>query len=223
MSAADATPEQPAETVGETDGMSERTARYILTTVGALGAWGLVAAFPWVAYVIVGAGLTIGCQRCQAWRTARREAADEAPQTAEETADAPGPDVAAALRDLAPEGGSGVLLTRLRDHLELPADRTGTKAIKALLDEAGIPTRAGVRTPHGSGPGVHRDDIPPPPPAEADTPVGGCSCRSDANTNANNGPEKGGGEGIRVEPIGDTGHLIVRHPADAARRHTIRT
>ncbi|MEV2203716.1 hypothetical protein AB0E11_27670 [Streptomyces fradiae] len=218
MSAPDATPEQPAETVGETDGMSERTARYILTTVGALGAWGLVAAFPWVAYVIVGAGLTIGCQRCQAWRTARREAADEAPQTAEETADAPGPDVAAALRDLAQEGGSGVLLTRLRDYL----GATDTKTVKGLLDEARIPTRAGVRTPHGSGPGVHRDDIPPPPPTDETTPVGRCSCRSDANTNTNNGPEKGGGEGIRVERIGQSGH-VIRHPADAARRHTIPT
>ncbi|KUH38398.1 hypothetical protein ATE80_13090 [Streptomyces kanasensis] len=207
-----------AEGPGESGGMSERTARYILLGVGALAAWGLVVAFPWVAYVIVGAGLTIGCQRCQAWRAARREAADEAPQAAEQTTDVPGPDVAGALRELAKEGGSGVLLTRLRDYL----DATDTKTVKALLDEASIPTRAGVRTPHGSGPGVHRDDIPPALPADEGAQEGRCSCRSEANANANNAPESDPREGIRVEPIGDTGHLIVRHPADATRHHAIR-
>ncbi|URM90403.1 hypothetical protein LUW75_10805 [Streptomyces sp. MRC013] len=215
-------PADTLETAGEPTMAARAAGGCVIGALSIGGAALIVRTAPETAYVIVGSMLTVGWQRGRAWHTGRRDAADEAPQPADETADAPGPDVADALRTLAAEGGSGVLLTRLRDHLGLPADRAGTKTVKALLDEVPIPTRAGVRTPHGSGPGVHRDDIPPPPPDEADTPVGGCLCRSDANTNANNTPEKGAGEGIRVEPIGN-GHHIVRHPADTARHHTTRT
>ncbi|WP_236241146.1 hypothetical protein [Streptomyces sp. CC228A] len=186
--------------------------------IGTLGigtaAW-IVRTAPETAYVVVGAMLTVGWQRAHAWHDRRRQAADDSPQAPEEPADPPAPDIAAALRNLAQEGGSGVLLTRLRDYLGAP----DTKTIKALLDAAGIPTRAGVRTVHGSGPGVHRDDIPPAPPTSDSTHADGCCCRSGANTNANNTPQADPREGIRVERIGASGH-IIRDPADTTRHHT---
>ncbi|MGC0418360.1 hypothetical protein [Embleya sp. AB8] len=55
--------------------------------------------------------------------------------------------------------GRGVLLTALRDDLQLPH----TRQVKQALDEAGIRWRAGVRTAAGSGPGVHASDVPPLP------------------------------------------------------------
>ncbi|WTW95442.1 hypothetical protein OG216_19565 [Streptomycetaceae bacterium NBC_01309] len=92
-------------------------------------------------------------------------------------------DVIRALHDLV-EHGRGVLHTTLAKHLGL-AD---TKAVKRLLDAAEIPYRGGVRAAGGNGPGVHREDFPAlpldPDPRHGD----GCSRRSTANANANNGP-----------------------------------
>lgn len=68
--------------------------------------------------------------------------------------------VVRALHELV-EGGSGVLHTTLARRLQLPH----TRAVKAVLDEAEIAYRPGVRSVEGNGPGVHRDDFPPLPPA----------------------------------------------------------
>ncbi|MCM1964878.1 hypothetical protein [Streptomyces sp. G1] len=64
-------------------------------------------------------------------------------------------------------GGSGVLLTTLRDHLSLPS----TRALTEALAEAGIRWREGVRSPAGNSRGIHRADAPPLPPAQ-ETPMG---------------------------------------------------
>ncbi|AKN71239.1 hypothetical protein QR97_16780 [Streptomyces sp. PBH53] len=184
--------------------MSERTARFVLLAVLLLAMWGIVAALPETAYVIIGVLGTLGVQRARAWRNARRTQ----PVVAEEAT----PDVVAALHRLV-GNDRGVLLTRLRDDL----GAADTKTVRALLDAAGIPIRAGVRTRAGNGPGVHTDDIPTPPPA----PVDGCCCSSDANTNANSGSERGAEEGLRVERIGQSGY-ILRDPADTVRHHTVR-
>ncbi|GGZ23612.1 hypothetical protein GCM10010387_16010 [Streptomyces inusitatus] len=89
------------------------------------------------------------------------------------------------------QGGSGVLHTTLRAHLSLP----DTRAVKGLLDEAGIPYRAGVRSPAGNGPGIHHHDFPPLPPAQ-DPPQGDVVVAGQAaNTNTNNtanAPAEGG-------------------------------
>jgi hypothetical protein len=202
MSAA-STETEPAE-VGERGEMSERAARLVLLVVLLLAMWGIVAALPESAYVVIGVLATLGVQRVQAWRAGRREkSADD---------EEPGPDVTAALHRLVGDD-RGVLLTRLRDDL----GAADTKTVRALLDEAGVRVRAGVRTRAGNGPGVHADDIPAPPPTSED----GCCCRSDANANANNGHGGEPGEGLRVERIGQSAR-IWRDPAEPARHHTAR-
>jgi hypothetical protein len=205
MSATEAEPAEQAAEAGEPDGMSERAARLVLLAVLLLAMWGIVVALPETAYVVIGVLATLGWQRVQAWRAGRRE--DTAPDAKE-----PGPDVTAALHRLVGDD-RGVLLTRLREDL----GAADTKTVRALLDEAGIRVRAGVRTRAGNGPGVHADDIPAPPP----TPDDGCCCRSDANANANNGPEGEGQEGLRKEHIGQSAR-IWRDPAEPARHHTVR-
>jgi hypothetical protein len=49
----------------------------------------------------------------------------------------------------------GVLLTTIRACLKLES----TRAVRELLDRAGITVRPSVRTAKGNGPGVHRYDV----------------------------------------------------------------
>ncbi|MDI9836252.1 hypothetical protein [Streptomyces sp. KAU_LT] len=128
-------------------------------------------------------------------RTARPEqsAGESTPAPGQDPADTPeataeGPveqapappsreDIATALHGLVGEG-RGVLLTTLRQALDLP----DTRAVRELLDGAGIRVRAGVRTVAGNGPGVHTSDFPPlPSPQE-----GGSDLRCWPTANANN-------------------------------------
>ncbi|MBT2508832.1 hypothetical protein J7I98_23680 [Streptomyces sp. ISL-98] len=203
------TDEQPD--TDEPQGMSERTARVLLTGVLLLAMWGVVAALPEMAYVVVGIASTLGWQRCRTWREARGKGAKE--QDKEQLVD-----VVAHLRALG-VGGGHVLLT----HLQAAAGLPDTKTVRALLDKAGVQVRAGVRTAQGNGPGVHQDDIPP----LTSSPVGGacgggCLCSSGANANANNADESGPEKGFRVEAIGQAG-TVVHDPSEAHRRHTLRT
>ena len=131
--------------------------------------------------------------------------AEEQPQEAEPV------DIVAALHQLG-EGGQHVRLTQLQDATGLP----DTKTVRALLDDAGVPVRAGVRAGGKNGPGVHHDDFPP----LDRSPSEGCLCRSGANANANNSAGEGGGEGLRVEAIGQAG-TVVHTPAEASRHHRI--
>ncbi|WP_158688555.1 hypothetical protein [Streptomyces pseudogriseolus] len=87
-------------------------------------------------------------------------------------------DVSRALHDLVGPG-RGVLLTALRDRLRLP----DTKAVREVLAQHSIPTRPGVRTQAGNGPGVHRDDFPAPPPSPAAPPVGDVVAGQRTNNN----------------------------------------
>ncbi|WP_433406940.1 hypothetical protein [Streptomyces sp. CA-146814] len=103
----------------------------------------------------------------------------------------PGPDpadMADIVRELGT--GTGVLLTRLAAQLQDEYEGTTwtTKHVRALLAGAQVRVREGVRvTGVGNGPGVHRDDVPPPlSPAPFGPPVGGVGAGQDANTNANN-------------------------------------
>lgn len=79
-------------------------------------------------------------------------------------------------------GGKGVLLTTVQKALNLP----DTRAVKRVLEGAGIRWRDGVRTTAGNGPGVHPSDIPPLPPAPATPQGSGVGAGQDANANANN-------------------------------------
>ena len=212
MSAGEQEPEagvEEEESAGEPRQMSDRTAKAILLAVGALAAWGILVAAPWIAYVVVGILLDRGWQKIRAWRAVRQD--DAAPEVPEV-----GPllDVVAELQALGRHGNS-VLLTELRDALGV-AD---TKVVKQLLDEEGIPWKP-VRTPNGNGPGVHKDAVPAVFSPAADSHGEGCCCRSGGNGNGDNGGGEGAGEGFRVVRIGTDGK-IVYDPKETVRHHKV--
>ncbi|MFF4146960.1 hypothetical protein ACFY0A_37805 [Streptomyces sp. NPDC001698] len=123
--------------------------------------------------------------------TAPAEAVAEAPEQAPEP---PSLEVVTrALHALVGEG-RGVLLTTLRQHLGL-AD---TRAVRGVLDGAGIRVRPGVRTAAGNGPGVHRQDFPPCLSASGPAQESPLLQVNGANANANN-TERGAREGLRVD------------------------
>lgn len=202
---ADEATEQPA---GEEQGSRLAGGCVAVALVGG-GLFALVQAVPESAYVLIGAAGTVGVQRARAWNARRRE------PTAEEK-QAPAVDIGEHLRTLA-DGGQNVLLTQIQKRAELP----DTKAVRALLDAAGIRVRSGVRTPAGNGPGVHHEDVPPLPSPDSGAPSGRCLCSSGANANTNNDPASGAREGVRVEPIGQAGARII-DPNEARRWHEVR-
>lgn len=157
------------------------------------------------------------------------EAAEQAPDEAAEEASAepPAPPsrevISGALHGLVGEG-RGVLLTTLCQHLSLPH----TRAVREVLDGAGIRVRPGVRTAAGNGPGVHLSDFPPPPlspdPAQGTGVVAGESANANAN-NAESGPQEGLGAGgtywpegkdyhFEPDPSNPHGTVIVYHRGD---------
>lgn len=124
--------------------------------------------------------------------------------------DSPQPDpqdVLDLVRDVIGDG-RGVLLTGLCGPLRAPS----TKAVREVLAGADIRVREGVRTGGGNGPGVHRDDLPTPPPPLDGHPGGGVAAGERANTNANSG--------LRVESR--EGMTIINDPADRYRTHTLK-
>ncbi|MFK0063393.1 hypothetical protein ACIQTN_29710 [Streptomyces werraensis] len=150
------------------------------------------------------------------------EDAEEAPTEA--AAEPPAPPsreaIAGALHHLY-RGGSGVLLTTLRQHLSLPH----TRAVREVLGGAGIRVREGVRTPGGNGPGVHTHDFPPLPPSPGPSP-GDVVCAGESTNNNNANAESGPQEGLRADgsywppgrdyhfepdPTNPHGTLIIRH------------
>ncbi|MFI8300006.1 hypothetical protein ACIGCZ_29180 [Streptomyces nigra] len=205
--------EEPAEQIEEPeeeeDDEPSRAAKAAVIVILAVILWRVVAALPELAYVIVGILGTLGWQQLQARRAARTEANEAKEEAAT-------PDVGEALRRLIGDG-NGVLLTRLQRDLKLP----NTKAVKALLEDAGIEWKAGVRTPHGNGPGVHKTAIPPALSPAEHSHGDGCCCRSGANANANGGGGEGAGEGIRVEHIGHSGQILRGTPTQRSEAQAI--
>lgn len=198
-----------AEPAGEPRQMSERTAKAILLIIAFGAIWGIVRVVPYVAYFVAGILTCRGWQKTRGW-IGRRQTSGDAESEAAEV------DVVEVLQLLA-RGGRSVLLTELRDEI----GAADTKVVKALLDEAGVRWREGVRTPAGNGPGVYHDDVPPLSPVGGGAHEGRCSCRSTANANANNADSDPPGEGLRVVPIGQAG-TVVHDPADAVRHHKVR-
>lgn len=109
--------------------------------------------------------------------------------------------------------GTSVLLTRLAADLaaQHPDWDPSTKAVRALLAEAGIRVREGVRTPGGNGPGVHHEDAPAPLPSPGAAPEAGVVANVGAgqstNANANNVEEW----------VGSAGFIMRAHSDDPAR------
>ena len=200
------TAEQAVETPAEAEvEQPSRLAGGCVLAIAAAAAGGAVYAVPELGYTVAGLCAATVYRRARGWLAGRSETAEQ-PDEAEPV------DVVAVLHELSAGRTGHVRLTQLQEATGLP----DTKAVRALLDEAGVPVRSGVRAGGKNGPGVHTDDIPPlSAPHEA-----GCLCRSGANTNANNGPGGGPGEELRVEAIGHAGTL-VRDPADAYRHETI--
>lgn len=127
------------------------------------------------------------------------EAADDSPDEAAEEAAAeppapPSPETLARALHHLYRGGSGVLLTTLRQHLSLPH----TRAVREVLGGAGIRVREGVRTPGGNGPGVHRADMPPPPPSPDPSP-GDVVCAGQEPTTTTPTPGEGPQKGLRAD------------------------
>jgi hypothetical protein len=185
--------------------------------VATAAAGSVVYAAPEVGYFVAGLLATGTVRRARGWLDGRRTPADEDEETEEPE---PEPvDIAEHLRTLG-TGGRHVLLTTLAKEAGLP----DTKAVRALLEEAGVRVR-GVRGlkadgQEGNGPGVHMADIPGAPLPDDAPPVGRCLCSSAANANTNNAGGEGPGEGFRVEHIGQAG-AVVHDPAEAHRRHQV--
>ncbi|MCL6734398.1 hypothetical protein [Streptomyces neyagawaensis] len=195
-------------TGGEAEGSSRIAggcAVVILAGLGVLVLKAVVTAAPYIAYFVVGILCTIGWQKARARLGRHRNSEGEE--------EAPAPDVGEALRRLIGDD-KGVLLTTLRDDLKLP----DTKAVKALLDEAGIPWKAG-RTREGNGPSVRREHIPAAPSPAAETHGDGCCCRSGDNSNSDNAEDGTPEEGLHVEAIGNGGTVMYRHRRRSSRRH----
>ncbi|MFD6968364.1 hypothetical protein [Streptomyces sp. NPDC059949] len=178
---------EPLPAVDDAGEGGNRAAGGCVLAVVLAGAGGVAYAAPEAAYFVTGLLAAAGVRRARAWVAARRAVGEE--QDEEPI------DIVAALQGLA-EGGEHVRLTQLQQAAGLP----DTKAVRALLDEAGIPVRPGVRAGGKNGPGVHRDDVPPLPAPASGAPSGGCLCSSAANTNANN---------VRVDRVGDGAQITV--------------
>ncbi|MGW6418830.1 hypothetical protein [Streptomyces sp. NPDC055055] len=207
MTTIEETPETPVE---ESQGTS-RAAGGCVLVIGLGIAGGAVVAVPELGYTVAGALAVVGAGKARTWAAGRRQTYNGEQVVDDADVDEP-VDIVAVLQHLG-HGGDHVRLTQLQEASGLP----DTKAVRALLDEAGIPFRKGVRTPGGNGPGVHADDIPPLDAAPSD----GCLCRSGANTNANNdgeGPEKG----FRVEHTGQAGITVYDLSETHSRRHATR-
>ncbi|MFF4388559.1 hypothetical protein ACFY0G_17530 [Streptomyces sp. NPDC001552] len=85
-------------------------------------------------------------------------------------------------------GGSGVLLTTLRNHLGVADPRT----LKEALAEAGIRWRDGVRCTAGNSAGIHCDDAPPLPSLQEDPQEVEKAQVSGTNNGPNNNPNNTG-------------------------------
>jgi hypothetical protein len=186
-----------ADGPGERDGMSDRTARAILTVV-ALGAmWGIVAVLPETAYVIVGVLCTHGWQQARRWLTQRRsDPADE-----DQAQDDDREPLAETMHRLA---DPHVFLADLADARGLSMDVT-----RALLEALGIRVRRAVRCGTRTGVGVHKDDLPPLPRPDDTPPVAGVDLQQQHNQQGS----------VRVERT--EGGLIIYDLSETNRRHTV--
>lgn len=186
---------------------SSRAAGGCVLIMGLAAAGGVAYAVPESAYFVAGLLTTTAFRKGRVLVARYRRTSDE-PDAAETV------DIVEVLRGLASDG-QHARLTQLAEAAGLPDTRT----VRTLLHEAGIPVRPGVRSGGKNGPGVHHDDVPPLSGGGSGAPSGGCLCSSGANTNANNTPSEGAEEGLRVEPIGQSGS-VVRVPGER-RAYTV--
>ncbi|MFG2903683.1 hypothetical protein ACGF13_01255 [Kitasatospora sp. NPDC048286] len=115
--------------------------------------------------------------------------------------------------------GTHVALTAVTAHLAAahPRWERSGKATKALLTQAGIRYRDGVRVNGISVPGIHHDDVPPLPSPSESAPDGVVVAGQSNNNNHNNAREWTTREGfvMRTDPDNPARTIIV-NPAPAA-------
>ncbi|WP_441251475.1 hypothetical protein [Kitasatospora sp. McL0602] len=168
------------------------------------------------------AALVLGQQDAENTATEATEEAEEAPAEASAPT-GPTPAQTHALTASLTAGGESVLLTRIASRLASshPGWTPARGAVRALLTEAGVPVREGVRTPDGNGPGVHHQDVPPLPSPAAATPGGPVVANvgpgQSANANTNNSSERITREGfvVRADPD-NPARTVVLGKLDAA-------
>lgn len=195
--------------------MSEWTAKAIVVVVGCGAMWGVVAAFPWVAYVVVGVLGTLGWQKARGWIGRRRsDEADEPDPKADETAAGDAetwrvPTFHELCESLARVGTPHAHIAVLAHDLGTTPER-----VREALDACGVQVEAVRMQGRGSSTGVKGDALPVPRP-----PLGGVVAAGQPADNDNNNAEGDvPREGLRVEPIGLSG-TVTYHPADAVRHH----
>ena len=188
-----------AEPAGESRQMSERTARIILVVVACGAMWGLVAAFPWVAYVVLGVLGRLGWQKVAGWIGRRRKTNGE-PEP-EQCEPITALDIIEALHAVA---APHVFLADLAAELGVSKEDA-----RALVENLGMRVRRAVRNGEGTGVGVHKDDLPPLPRLSSEPLVD----RVDQGQPTNQ-------QGLTVEELGLAGRL-VKDGSETARRHRV--
>ncbi|MFF9124373.1 hypothetical protein ACF09J_13865 [Streptomyces sp. NPDC014889] len=191
-------PGEPGESgpAGESDGMSERTARLVLTTVLLLAIWGIVAAVPEAAYVVVGVLLCLGWQRTTAWLARRRQTDDGQEPDDEDHGEA----VVEVLHQLA---DPHVFLADFATATGLSKDEA-----RGALEALHLPVRRAVRNGTRTGVGVHRDDLPPLPPHSSPAPVDGVDQGQPTNQ-----------QSVRIKRT--DGGVVLYDLADVHRHHRL--
>lgn len=171
------------EDAGESEGMSERTAKLILIGVVLLVMWGIVAVLPETAYVVTGILGALGWQKAQGW-IGRRQEGDESAGV--DPGEVPATATDGRLRDeltiaLYAVGAPHAHISALAEYLNAPADR-----VRDALDEVGIPRSGGVRMKGRKvavSPGVKKEDFPPLPSSPQEGPKEGVLTSSNNNSN----------------------------------------
>lgn len=123
------------------------------------------------------------------------------------------PDVLGTLWELSESGTQNVRLKPLADALGLP----DTRLVRQVLEETGVPIReGGVRSGRSNGPGVHREDLTPPPPW-ADPLSQPVTSDNDSDDTSSEGAEEG--MSILIERPNDA-LTIYRDPAETIARRS---
>ncbi len=207
------------EDAGESEGMSERTAKLLLLTVLLLAMWGIIAAAPWVAYVVVGILVDRGWLKARDWREQRGgdkpdgegQGAKEAEAGAVETWRVP--TFHELCESLARVGTPHAHIAVLAHDLGTTPDR-----VREALDACGVAVGAVRMQGRGSSTGVKGDALPAPRPAPGGVVAAGQPDDNDNNNALPVEPEKG----PRVQRIGQGG-TVVSNPADPVRHHDVRS
>ena len=187
--------------------MSERTAKVILVVIAVGALWGIVAAAPWVAYVVVGIIADRSWLKARGW-IARRHG-DEDTQDDEETEAAAVetwrvPTFHELCESLARVGTPHAHIAVLAHDLATTPER-----VREALDACGVPVEAVRMQGRGSSTGVKGGALPVPRSV-----VGAGQATNNDNNNASG---EGSEKGLSVEDIGLAG-TIIREPAETQQR-----